>query len=44
LEYYRSIIPGLSESFLIDWNVVEGESDFLPQMKSDISLICGSKT
>ncbi len=45
LEYYRKHYPRLKANpSFIDWNVDDGESDFLPQMKSDITLICGSKT
>lgn len=45
LEYYRKHYPRLKANpSFIDWNVDNGESDFLPQMKSDITLTYGGKT
>lgn len=44
LEYYRKHYPRLKANpSFIDWNVDDGEIDFLPQMKSDITLTYGNK-
>lgn len=45
LEYYRKHYPRLKANpSFIDWNVDDGENDFLPQMKTDITLTNGIKT
>ncbi|WP_097074390.1 5-methylcytosine-specific restriction endonuclease system specificity protein McrC [Ureibacillus xyleni] len=44
LEYYRKHFPQLHASpSHIDWNVDDGLIDFLPMMKSDITLYYGEK-
>jgi 5-methylcytosine-specific restriction enzyme subunit McrC len=45
LQYYRKHYPAFKVSAShIDWNVDDGIIDFLPMMKSDITIECGRKT
>lgn len=45
LGYFKKEYPTLSASAsYIDWNVDDGMTDFLPSMKSDITLSNGSRT
>lgn len=45
LEYYRKHYPHYYVSASqIDWDVDDGVIDFLPLMKSDITIECGGKT